>query len=746
MAEDNTPTVTARKRKPSGHQRLRLELAKNAQTPTSKVVKKKKKLATGIIQPREPRVKKNVLQKPDKPKAKFRKRQIHKAWLPTHMFHAKRAHMTAPKEPLWRMAIPLSPTQKGYRPTHRASTLRGAIAWDMCYMSTIGLEGPEQSICGILKALGVGKDDGEQFWSKRTAKWLKGTRSWQGWLYVRDGWPRQSISPGLIIWCPLSREETATVERSSNGKSNNTKLKRQAFIRVHPSAFLQLWQELLRLSKVQKPGVVVSDLRFEIGSIELVGPASAEALTGALSLYHANRQEGDEPSGIENVWDVLRNVTSPSNLPSDAVLTLDIADPRLRHPAKTQGPDASAEAQNRLLDVLAAWPIDKAARRSSNLFSRSSRWTAQRSMPSQKAINRRKALADPGQYPDSKPADPKIPVIILASRGQNDSQGSWTILMPWKCVLPIWYSLLYYPLSTGGTVRFGGLDQKRQIAFEHGAPWFPGDYPGTDAGDEWATRENARRKKDWEKRLKGRRVEYDSVKLGKTSKGEVGDGWACDWSTLVNKPQQDANGDKGMDGETKLHRVPLHLARSVLAARKGVSASTTAVAATSRPGGLVTVNLTLLQRGVPAVCARIYRLPRSNPELLQQWLSLLEQAKGKKQQGKATRLPRPVPGAPKHEHQRYLAETLMLDKSEATTPQAGEGGYPDVPDEEDLLGFVTTGNFNLAEGKGTGVGSILLERVLQDGRSDATAGTDKHLCVVRESGQALGRLARWELV
>jgi len=225
----------------------------------------------------------------------------------------------------------------------------------------------------------------------------------------------------------------------------------------------------------------------------------------------------------------------------------------------------------------------------------------------------------------------------------------------------------------------------------------------------------------------------------------VGDGWACDWSRLVRKPQQDADGDTGMDGETKLHRVPLQLARNVLAATNGVSASTAAVAANSRPGGLVTVNLTLLQRGVPAVCARIYRLPRSNPELLQQWLSLLEQTKSKKQPGKPTRLQRPATNADKHEHQRYLAETLMLDKSEETTPQAGDAGYPGVPDEEDLLGFVTTGNFNLAEGKGTGVGSILLERVLQDGRSDSTAG-DKHLCIVRESGQALGRLAHWELV
>ena len=202
-----------------------------------------------------------------------------------------------------------------------------------------------------------------------------------------------------------------------------------------------------------------------------------------------------------------------------------------------------------------------------------------------------------------------------------------------------------------------------------------------------------------------------------------------------------------MGTETKLHRLSMQLAKSVLTMRKTGTASAT-VAAISRPGGLITVNVTLLQRGVPAICARIYRLPRSNPDLLQQWLSLLDQMQGKKQQGKHARLSRPASNAPKHEHQRYLAETLLLDKSEETTRQAGDADYPGVPDEVDLLGFVTTGNFNLAEGRGTGVGSILLEKVLRDGSANATAAAaaDKHLCIVRESGQALGRLARWELV
>src|SRR4051794_870298 len=152
MIEDNTPTVTARRRVPSSHMRLRLETAKRLHG-LAKRAKARKKASKDAkpgpeehsrIKARPAKVKKtprNTLANPPRPEAKFRKRQVNKTWLPTHIFHSKRAHMTPPKSPLWRFAIPITPTEKSYRPTHRATCLRGAVAWDMSYMSTIGLEG-----------------------------------------------------------------------------------------------------------------------------------------------------------------------------------------------------------------------------------------------------------------------------------------------------------------------------------------------------------------------------------------------------------------------------------------------------------------------------------------------------------------------------------------------------------------------------------------------------------------------------
>ena len=78
-------------------------------------------------------------------------------------------------------------------------------------------------------------------------------------------------------------------------------------------------------------------------------------------------------------------------------------------------------------------------------------------------------------------------------------------------------------------------------------------------------------------------------------------------------------------------------------------------------------------------------------------------------------------------------------------PKAGEKEYPPVPDEIDLIGFVTTGNYNLAEGRCEAIGNVAVARVV--GADHETKRTEpRNLCIVREAGQGLGRLARWKFV
>lgn len=779
MIEDNTPTVTARRRKPTKHMRLRLETVKKlralgAQKNAAKEKAKREQVTVSDLnKPGEPttkkdtatfanapsvttrkaKVKKIVLAKPPVPKAKFRKRQVHKSWLPTHLFHAKRAHMTPPSAPLWRFAIPLTPTQKGYRASHRASHERGASAWDTSYMATIGLEGELRSVEGLLKALGIGTRVDASVWGVKGVKWRHGIRVLETFAFEREE-PHRLIAPVAIVWCgtsPIGDEALVPEDRR----------KRKLFLRVHPSAFYHLWEEVGRLSRVARPAVNVEDLRFEIGSIEITGPGSTEALLGVL---WPTKSTAEMTAGPESTWRGLPGVTHPSALPFGAVLAFDVQDPRLHHPPRTIMLPKTEQELDRLTELLSEWPVGQT--QTPRVFDRASRVRGSK-LASQKAINRRKGLAKPGEYPSSLATDPQISVLLYTSAshtaGRKQHQSSWTLVAPWKTIQPLWYSIMYYPLSIGQQPRFGGLREQQQLAFEDRRPWFPADYPGTKAGWEWEIAERKRRWEEWKKRPKSKRVSWEKVDLGQGRKGEVGEGWSCDWNLLLNNhdprekivkagttngnEMESMNGSKNEQSQppeepkaaskpTKLSQMSSTEAEHLLKAGPSVS-----LPPGDLEGKLIATRINLISRGVPQTCARIYRLPSSttDPELRKAWLALLpdnQQQRGSNRSKSKHSLPKLPKDAPPHIVQQRLAQSLLQPK------RAGEDKYPVCPGVEDLVGFVTTGNFNLAEGQGTGIGSLLLGKAVE---GPSGASEEARLCIVRNAGMDVGRLARWEI-
>lgn len=757
MIEDNTPTVTARKRKPTQIMRIRLESARRLQNLNARSKNKRhaakiaRDLATGkelkdqgshkfSIAPRIPKIKKNKLSRPPPAEAKFRKRQKCKTWLPTHLFHAKRAHVATTKNPLWRFAIPLSPTEKSYRPTHRAHGARGAVAWDMSYMSTIQLEGTESSIESVLRTVGI-NDEGA--WGIKGKKWRAGTRSLDAWAFEKDQ-PTRPTGPVKLIWCAMPKSEDVEMADAEANPAAFKSPRRKIWVRIHPSAFLQLWNDLLETSKRQNPPVMIEDLRFEVGSIEVTGPGSTEALLAALRPSHGPENQPLAAQSPEATWSALLGVSNPSSLPQNALLSFSISDPRLEFPPqKTEIPNDDSHMNN-LAVLLSKWTPDQ-TQGPSSLFDRPSRLSAIRELPSQKAINRRRTLAGPGKHPAPKPSDPQIPVTILANRSRthlkrNSAPGSWTVLLPWKCVPPVWYSIMYCPLSSGGTPRFGGVKQQQQLAFEVGEAWFPGDFPGTRAGWEWNQRETEKAKREWERRPKGRRVEYDSIALGAGHpKGEIGRGWACDWERLVQdiprsatpptNPAQTVETNNAPD--TNIPPSDIHNLR--FAANDTNQILSNLTKPQTEHGALCTIYVSLIHRGTPTPCSRIYRLP-TNPTLRSKWLELASASRKPTKDKSKIQKPSDVPD---DEARRQLAESLI-----SAAPEDSSSDHLEIPGAEDLIGFITTGNYNLSEGKGTGIGSILMSKVAE---SDAKL-SEKKLCIVRSTGEKIGRLATWQIV
>lgn len=889
MNEDNTSPSAKQKRTKSVRLRLRIEGMKR--TKRKAAAKKAKGELKPIIGARKVRnhtsmsriakIKENALSQPPSATSRFKKRQINKTWLPTHLWHAKRAHMTKPKEPLWRMAIPLSPTEKSYRPTHRAAGSRGCIAWDISYMATIGVIGVESSLKGLLKSINFGVLPGEGVgpcWGHQGSKWVAGTRHESDWVRERDG-KKCFIGPVMVIWCPVS-EESSSKDPSSDATlashqpdldssiTTKNKLqpvqkppKRQLFIRVHPSAFLQLWSELTKNSKSQKPTVVLEDLRFEVGSVELTGAASTESLLGILRPVTSENTDSSFLAST-NAFTALSSLTNVASLPRNILIALEACDPRLQHPAKTikVSTENNAEVEASLAEMLAQWPLDS-NRVTPGIFSQAQRVGASRLLSSQKAINRRKTLTPPGAKPAHRKSDPRIPVMLIATRAkQNDAQGSWTLLLPWKCVDAVWRCLMYYPISSGGQPQFGGLKEVRQIAFERGQAWFPGDFPGTEAGKAWLKTESDVRRKAWERKPPSRRVNFATldIKSKDGRKGELGDPWSCDWGflfgTMTAMPTMKTAGndtitkidhDEAREGSTipqpsvSYDQLPDVAASSFLNGKPSECGQVLQYT-------LFTVKITLLTRGTPLSCARVYRLPSEtqDPELREGWLSLDPTCSGSlfspKVQDLADTSRRRVGKAlPKHKvnwrgdfrkHKFYGNEREDLEEigsrfveptsipaddisqhkehpsnarsskgkchvkgMKGQKPQKEEGsacttGAPtkytnqtfedapsalrssraelaqsllkpaacesplhlDLPGKYDLIGFVTSGNYNLAEGRGTGFASFWYQK-LRQGLDQDVPGTKRkpterqnRLVIVRNVGETTGRLAIWQ--
>lgn len=782
MAEDKTPTVEARRRKPrTTTGRIRAETSKRLAVLAARKRRRKaeqaakaggegkdgESLAVVGRTPR-PKIRRNQLNEPPITKARFRKRQINKTWLPTHPWQSKRSRMTDPLKPLWRFAIPLTPNEKIYRPTHRAQGDKGALVWDMSYMSTIGLYGNPVGIERVLRRVGVVKD---LCWNEKGRKWRMGSRSWTGLLSREKDGERRPLGPSTIFWNPA----TPSGEDST---PNPKKSQRQVFLRIHPSAFLELFNELLRLIKMENPRLYIEDLRFEIGSLDFTGPASTETLLSVLSSY-PNKDKSKQQHA--ELFQSLVGLTNPASLPVGAMLGFTIQDPRLRYPPKKVETPDDDEHHINLLEKIATWPVE-ANLEPYAIFDRDARHKASL-LPSQKSLSRRKTDNAPGTPLKPSSSDPPIPIMLLASRSgsETQTQGTWTLLAPWKCILPIWYSIVHCPLTSGGNPRFAGLNEVRQVAFERGLPWFPGDFPGTDAGAEWELDERQKRQRAWEKRPKSKRVEWNSLDLGAGRKGEVGDGLACDFEFIfgIAKPRRDPEETQSQSQDDSMD---VDQEDSVQVAKKAepepillleqISKETFKQLVSPTPplplpsNAIMTVRICLLGRGVVTSCARIYRLPETPTapvseeaevpatippdtqsstlslphDLRAQWLS---QVPSPTSRGKT---PKKSQARDLETRKRLLAEELTsqpLPYPPPPTNQSDIGGHPLVPNAEDLIGFVTTGSFSLSEGRGMAIGSLAVDKVLAGVRTSPKEGK---LCIVRNAGENVGWIARWEAI
>ncbi|KAM3927757.1 ribonucleases P/MRP protein subunit POP1 [Leptodactylus fuscus] len=527
-----------------------------------------------------------------------------------------------------------------------------------------------------------------------------------------------------------------------------------------------------------KTGITIRDLTLEIVRYRLVGPTSNCVLSDALHaapLHKENEDSGPHswwaehcknPENIlrhgnqESMFNLLKNLDSPAQIPSGTILGLTVGDPRLNLPNKitksfpiVENYEDRGKAKSL---TLAGVPVECTE---SPIWSSDIRSRVTDAKISAQDINRlRSELLVPGSKLDLGNKESKIPILLIQHPGKvtgKDHPGwgsGWDICLPKGWGMAFWIPLIYRG------VRVGGQQQNLQHCQYMGAPYVPGDFPDTPAGVQSAQEAKAQMLDKYMRRPPAKRTNF--IKHGVLTP------FHCPWDQLTREwelrptigveppkaqPQLDEPEAKetmceSTEEETKMEESSevgaeevakgrkdfsmlrsekiLHMLSSVLGpVRRGGKSQVHsqelstlfASALTDFPRSLVWVKLSMLRKGRPELHSLIC-IP-SEQDLLH-----LKQNKS---------FPGPV--EPKHGDQ-FKKKVLKLKKDKkkmkAKTNQDSEitetveeascgddlmlGLWPSPLPEVTghcsrvLLGYVTQGDFSLAVGNGEALGFVSL--------------------------------------
>ncbi|CAK7902571.1 ribonucleases P/MRP protein subunit Pop1p [[Candida] anglica] len=589
---------------------------------------------------------------------KYTKRQKDFVWLPTHIWHAKRAHLIKK----FGYQIPLRPTQKCFKSINRASK-NGTIVYDTSYydymiVTVTDLDHRGELLKEITKFQTI------------PSKYLNGACSYDDWLY-KDG---KVIGKGLV-YC------------------HDVKI----LIRVYPSMYTEYYEYVSKLSG--KFGGSVHDCRYSLGSIELTGPESLRSIT---KIFHL-----DKSNEVCQNW---LNFSSfkDSGIPSGTTFSFNVQDPRLWTGPTNPPPLNSSINFNDLIIGLQNQPsrtrVDPNA--IETLLDNEKRNDTYKDQLSIKKLSKKFSES---KTPIIDESQPQIPILITKL---TKTSNNWCVTLPWYWVLPVWIQL-----TKVTNVKLGGLQQMHQINLENNRATFPTDFPFLRDGyleNEFKILEN---EKKYNKIPASHKLDYH--KLGM----EHGNFHGSDWRFL----QLLSMGLKYWQLQNPGKELP------------------------KTSENYASFNEELHQ----------------SFETLDDLLQLIEQAKildlEKKERGEPMVIP--IERYEKKKHNQLLngEVDITLKDSVPILPivqvkiSMKNKGHPtdnarifkvvgDINSEEDLkksacienlIGYVTSGTFNLNSGHGSGIGCL---------SAFHTKSTDSKYVIIRNIGCSEPRVGEWETI
>ncbi|GAA5982659.1 hypothetical protein JCM10908_006736 [Rhodotorula pacifica] len=614
----------------------------------------------------------------------FRKRQMNKMWLETHVWHAKRMHMTE----IWGHRLAERPTAKAFRASYRASQ-HGALVHDASYYQYFELEGPLEDLRVVLDEV----CDPAAI-SPASKRFSTGSREVTVDVFDPEAtYPHGRLGPATFIWKPDAASEGPIASTST---SPPPAVRLTVLVRVHPAVARSAALAFEHVILEKRLGLSVALRRFdgEFLTFEITGQRSTEVVKAVLKPTNSTDAETKE------AWRKLDSHSGPAGVPAGMIFGFSVYDPRLSFPPRLdkQAPSGSTPLApaSQVAECPSFWDAkfrasirkpryrkrDLDARRSDNLV--------------------------PGTALTPLAQDDRIPVLLSqrtissASSAREHAISGWTLTVPSGWGMPFWSSLVY------STPRVGGLRERSQQYQEAQALRFPEDAADTPGFVEHETRREADEKSYWERRPPAKRPSYG--KLGTVSP------WRIGMKAVLGTVS--CRDDAAADGEDAKEIRPFVLASGI---------AERILAQAVEDGGEATSDEKMLDpTSRPRPRLRVDHLEK---QLLAEWQHACKD--GAKPENlllaamvhaRITPCTRGVPQDLALIYELELDQAMQVKaKMDASVAgkavlATGEGEGPedlcDQPKSEQVIGRVTTGSFSLSSGHGCGIGVVSLYRLL----------------------------------
>ncbi|KAI9353249.1 ribonucleases P/MRP protein subunit POP1-domain-containing protein [Zopfochytrium polystomum] len=622
--------------------------------------------------PKDAQVKKNrrVRRRPEEISEMFGKRsQAGKLWLQTHIWHAKRMHMTQ----LWGFMLPAFPNDKGTRATFRFSNHQ-CVIHDVSYYRCIELKGTLEEIARVMKIVCDPL-------LPPVEKFSDGTRQGQTFIHRPNRFPDGAVCPAKFQFTPFG-----AVSQDS-----------QLWLWIHPSAERNCIDSLIEALVIC--GMTTEKLRNvseKLSRFELVGPRSHAIL------FHSLKVSSSQDSAASQVWQRLEHLRTPASLPPGVVISLEVYDPRLTCPLARQ--------------LCLGGPQNLSA---SRIFSASAGHNFAEQKASEDELNKRRSKA---LIPGTKlPLEgPTIPIMLVQrkSLGTDFSTqlASQELVCGWDLIVPSQWSVEFWKTLVFAGARAIGLDDRRRLHLESGIPSFPYDYPETQAFVDWSVKVASDERETWEKRPKANRVNYETIGIKSPFQSQFasvvglnmpsqtsGEAETVGASNLALKPVGVKSSSSAVQQPELNRTVPVfHSPKLVSTVATAIEKNPDLDAAIGRVSGyfkskapsaedvvhlsFVRVQVSMLSRGAPSERAIVYAMPS---EFFEHLVSVLK-----------ADIEQPLVGS--------VLDDAAWDRFLAVAPS--ESGLASklldkVPDEADIIGYVTSGGYSLSCGRGAALAS-----------------------------------------